>query len=60
MKDDPTRRVGRPPVDDRDHLVPVSFGLQSKRLAELCAVAERRGLTLAEVLRRLVAPRLRK
>jgi hypothetical protein len=53
----PTRKPGRPPLDDGDETVSVSFRLPSAQYDELARRAQQERLSLSEQLRRELAAR---
>jgi hypothetical protein len=46
------KRVGRPPLDDDDPSVKVSFSLPSRKYDAICAQALRDHISVPEVIRR--------
>jgi hypothetical protein len=46
---------GRPPLDDEDPSVGVSFSLPSKKFDELCKRAHREDVSVPEIIRRDIA-----
>jgi hypothetical protein len=50
-----TPRRGRPPLDRNDPSVSISVRVASKQYDALCARAGQKGLTLPEMIRRLLA-----